>query len=139
MNVLTFLKSLAKIEAEYAPWFRRTPELLALKYAASEKPNNLKDVELFFHCFNDIREIDQYNNLAASAQKLASKWMSLKEDDDYSFEVFHILTQDWYKKMHPDSMDREAMLELLGCAELTKWRWWWKCIINLTSQISFIC
>lgn len=92
-------------------------DLLAYKFAASDQPSNLKEVELYFNRFNEWHSRHLYSQLHDLAAKLSARWMDLKEGDDKTFEMFRVLAQDRYDIMcYDDDMDVLEMNKVVHCS-----------------------
>lgn len=121
MKILSFVKPLAYSEVlRYVDDVSICPHnprnQLHLKFAASDQPHNLKEVELYFNSFNEWTCRALFAKLKKLATKLSARWEDLKEGDDKIFEMFKVLAQDHYEEMSIVDMDHYTMSRLVECS-----------------------
>ena len=118
MKIHAFVKPLAQIEVvryskDYwiSPYSKR--DEYALKFAASDQPNNLKEVEMFFDRFNEWTSRAVFKKLKARAATLAARWDTLNSEDDKTFEVFKVLAREHFDGMSIHDMDHYTMSQVV--------------------------
>lgn len=87
------------------------------KFAPSDQPTNLKEVELFFNRFNEWTSRAFFAKLKQLAVKLANRWMELDGLPTYekNFEIFKVLAQDHFHHMSIHDMDYDTMSRVVTC------------------------
>lgn len=123
MKIHSFVKPLAYSEVmqhcqDHASCPYKPRDVAHFKFAASDQPSSLKEVELFFNHFNEWTSRAFFAKLKQLATKLPNRWMELEGLLTYekTFEMFKVLAQDHFEAMSIHDMDHYTMSRVTKCA-----------------------